>query len=79
MHHLFPLGENEVVLLEVLSQKLGRCLTMLHDDLAVLVIGRRLVQVPPPTTLLEELKEKWGVIASADESAVVFEKLSFEV
>lgn len=37
MHHFLPLSEYEVVFLEILAQELCRGLTMLHDNLAVLV------------------------------------------
>ena len=39
----------------------------------------RLVQIPPPSTLLEQLKEKLGVISSTNETSIVLEKLSFKI
>lgn len=79
VHHFLPLREDEVVLLEVLPQQLYRCLSVLHDNFAVFVVLGRLVQVPPPAALLEDLEQERRVIASANEATVGLEQLTLEV
>ena len=74
VHHFLPLREDEVVLLEVLPQQLYRCLSVLHDNFAVFVVLGRLVQVPPPAALLEDLEQERRVIASANEATVGLEQ-----
>ena len=71
MHHFLPLGKYEVVLFEVFSQKLGRCRSMLHDNLAVLIVDWCLVQIPPPTTLFEKLEQKLRIVAPSNVAFVM--------
>lgn len=79
VHHFLPLSEDKVVLLEVLSEQLHRRLPVLHDHLPVLVVLGRLIQVPPPAALLEDLEEQLGVVAAPYETLVVLEELPLEV
>ena len=79
MHHLLPLGEDEVVLFEVLPQQLHRGLTVLHDYLTVLVEDWSRVEIPPPTCLLEQVQEQLRVVAAADKPFVMLEQLPLEV
>ena len=79
MHHFLPLREYEVVLFEIFSQQLSGRLPVLHDDLAVLVVLGRGVQVPPPPALLEYLEEELGIVAPAYVALVVLEELPFEI
>lgn len=67
------------MLFEIFSQQLGRCLSVLHDDFAVFVVDRRLEEIPPPATLLEELEKESGIITSPNEAFVDLEVLAFEV
>ena len=79
MHHLLPLREDKVVLFEIFSEELGRCLAMLHDNFTVLVQDRRCEQVPPPATLLEQLQQELRVVATPDESSIVLKQGSLEM
>lgn len=79
VHHLLPLCEDKVVLFEIFSEELGRCLAMLHYDFTVLIQDRRGKQVPPPATLLEDLKQELRVVATPDESSIVLKQGSLEM
>ena len=52
---------------------------MLHYDLAVLVMDWHLIEVPPPATLFEQLKEQLRIVASTNEAFVVLKERSFEL
>ena len=53
VHHFLPLRKYEVMLFKVFSEQLSRSLAMLHNYLAIFVVLGSLIQIPPPTTLLE--------------------------
>lgn len=79
MHHFLPLRKYEVMLFEVFTEQLCRSLAMLHDYLAIFVVLWSLIQIPPPTTLLEELEEQLCIISAPNKASIVLEKLPFEV
>lgn len=53
VHHFLPLRKYEVMLFEVFTEQLSRSLAMLHNYLAIFVVLGSLVQIPPPSALLE--------------------------
>ena len=75
---LLPLGKDEVVLSEVFTQQ-AWSLTWLGYGLAAFIEYRLREEVPPPSCALEELEDKWLVVALAHETFVMAEVRPLEV